>query len=358
MEDKTAASKQERMYEIDFLKGIGIALVVLGHNSFHEYVTLAIYLFHMPLFFVISGFLDKLEGISFVDYSRKKIKRLMYPYLTFGVLIILYNTLFDALLGSRSPVKLMKRIAALAYGNQIWENNSEYIGTLWFLAGLFCSGVIAYAIYHISGKSRMKLLIFGGISMLAGAGMVFIKNKYQVRLPWCLDVAFIGGLFYLAGYYWRQKWQDKVNKPYQGILLLAAGVILGIADLAYMKLSGYEMLRTDMLQMNYGIIPVYFVSALFILAGFMVILKNRYRRRIRWIEKMGQLSMLIMIDHIYIQQIIQRILNHFNMNFWVISFPVTLVIAVAMAIAVDKYLPFLADYGKLKMLLMKTRETK
>lgn len=356
MEDKIAVPKQQRMYYIDMLKGIAIALVVLGHNSFHDYATQAIYLFHMPLFFVISGFLDRLEGITFGDYVRKKLRRLMYPYITFGILIILYNTLFDALSGNRSLIKLGKRIAAFVYGNQIWDNNSEYIGTLWFLVGLFCSSIIAYGIYRISDKSRVKLFLFSGISMLAGVGMGVIKNRYQVRLPWCLDVAFMGGLFYLAGYYWCQKWQDKMNKLYQGLLLLIAGFLLGIANLVYMKLSGYEMLRTDMLQMNYGIIPLYFVSALCISVGLMVILKKIYRRRIHWIEKMGQLSMLIMIDHIYIQQIVVRILYHFNLNFWIISFPVSLVIAVVLAIVVDKFLPFLADYGKLKMLLLKKKD--
>ncbi len=356
MNNQTKMPKKERMHYLDLLKGIGIVLVVLGHNSFHDYVTQAIYFFHMPLFFVISGFLDKLEGVSFGDYFRKKMKRLMYPYITFGVLIIIYNTLFDILSGSRSSAKLMKRIAALAYGNLIWENNSEYIGTLWFLAGLFCSGMIAYGIYRASEKSRVKLFIFCGISMLAAAGMAVIKNKYParlpaVRLPWCLDVALIGALFYLAGYFWRQKWHDKVNRTYQGIFLLAAGFLLGTFNLSYMKFRGYEMLRTDMLQMNYGIIPLYFVSALFISLGLMVVLKNIYHGKMRWMEKLGQLSMLIMIDHIYIQQIIARILNHFNRNLWIISFPVSLAISIAFALIIDKYLGFLADYGKLKILL-------
>lgn len=363
MQDKITEPKQQRMHYLDLLKGIGIILVVLGHNSFHDYATQAIYLFHMPLFFVMSGFLDKLDGVSFGDYFRKKMKRLMYPYITFGVLIILYNTLFDALSGNRSPVKLMKRIAALAYGNLIWENNSEYIGTLWFLAGLFCSGMIAYAIYRASGKSRIKLFIFGAVSMLAGAGMAVIKNKYPerlpaVRLPWCLDVALIGGLFFLAGYYWRRKWQDKVNRLSQGVLFLGAGFLLGAANLAYMKLCGYEMLRVDMLQMNYGIVPLYFTGALFISLGFMIILKNIYHGGVYWLEKIGQLSMLIMIDHIYIQQIVVRILMHFGMNFWIISFPVTLVISVILAIALDKYFSFLANYEKLKLIMKNSRERK
>lgn len=356
MKDKVSEPEQKRLYHIDMLKGIAIILVVLGHNSFNNHITQTIYLFHMPLFFVISGFLESLEKIPFGEYVRKKLRRLIYPYITFGTLIIVYNTLFDVLSGKWSLVKLLKRIAAFVYGNLIWENNSEYIGTLWFLTGLFCSGIIAYAIYHISCKNRIKLLLISGILMLTGIGMTMVKNKYQVRLPWCLDVALVGGLFYLAGYYWRQKWQEKINKLYQGLLLLITGFLFGIANLVYMKMNGYDMLRTDMLQMNYGIIPVYFMSALFISVGFISILKHIYHVRVFFLEKMGQVSMLIMIDHIYIQQILVRITGHFNMNTWGISFFITLVVSIVLAIVADKYLRFLIDYEQLKKFSNRNRK--
>lgn len=348
MEDKISEPGKKRLYYIDMIKGIAIILVVLGHNSFSNHITQAIYLFHMPLFFVISGFLERLEEISFGEYVKKKLRRLIYPYIVFGTLIIVYNTLFDILSGKWDLIKLLKRIAAFVYGNLIWENNSEYIGTLWFLTGLFCSGIIAYAIYRISDKNRLKLLLISGISMLAGIGMTVVKNKYQIRLPWCLDVAFIGGLFYLAGYYLRQKWQEKLNKLYQGLFLLIIGFLLGIVNLVYMKCSGYGMLRTDMLQMNYGIVSAYYVSALLISVGFISTLKSIYHIRVFSLEKMGQTSMLIMIDHIYVQQMLVRITDHLNMNIWIINFFITLVISIMLAIVANKYLRFLIDFEELK----------
>lgn len=40
-----------RLQYIDVLKGIAIILVLIGHRSVNEYVTVFIYMFHMPLFF-------------------------------------------------------------------------------------------------------------------------------------------------------------------------------------------------------------------------------------------------------------------------------------------------------------------
>ena len=43
---------KERLDYIDLAKGIGILLVVIGHGAFNNF---GINIFHMPLFFCISG---------------------------------------------------------------------------------------------------------------------------------------------------------------------------------------------------------------------------------------------------------------------------------------------------------------
>lgn len=46
---------KERLHNIDLLKGIGAILVIFGHLDLPEAIHNAIYFFHMPLFFVLSG---------------------------------------------------------------------------------------------------------------------------------------------------------------------------------------------------------------------------------------------------------------------------------------------------------------
>ncbi len=54
-----SATRDSRLLTVDVARGIGILLVVLGHNAvFRESshaLYEAIYLFHMPLFFFVSG---------------------------------------------------------------------------------------------------------------------------------------------------------------------------------------------------------------------------------------------------------------------------------------------------------------
>lgn len=70
---------QKRIDWIDIAKGIGIISVILGHLRTPLYISEMIFSFHMPLFFVISGYFykeRKLKNFIFLKY-----KSLILPYI-------------------------------------------------------------------------------------------------------------------------------------------------------------------------------------------------------------------------------------------------------------------------------------
>lgn len=85
-------AKVERVDYLDELRGFAILLVVLGHiylpftqlGSLYP-VAEAIYSFHMPLFFFISGYLceqtNRLDVLGFSKFIKKKFIALIVPYL-------------------------------------------------------------------------------------------------------------------------------------------------------------------------------------------------------------------------------------------------------------------------------------
>ena len=76
------SSNVNRIEWIDIAKGIGIILVVIGHNfSDGEniiYLRKWIYSFHMPLFFLLSGILFSAKQESFKDFSLKELELFFY----------------------------------------------------------------------------------------------------------------------------------------------------------------------------------------------------------------------------------------------------------------------------------------
>lgn len=98
-----APSRAARRVDLDALRGVAIALVVVGHvvsrdvpagNEWYAVLKDLIYRFHMPLFMVLTGITFGLSVPAFRDwaevraYSLQRSARLAVPYFAFGVLII------------------------------------------------------------------------------------------------------------------------------------------------------------------------------------------------------------------------------------------------------------------------------
>lgn len=131
-----------RYITIDIMKGICMLLVVIAHTNF-PYLEF-IYLFHMPLFFMVSGYLFKSENYS--DFPslklliRKKIRRLWLPY-------VMINLLFLCL---ESVVPQMERFSLfsknyLSRGAKtliFCSETNSLSGPSWFLGTLFAVTIL------------------------------------------------------------------------------------------------------------------------------------------------------------------------------------------------------------------------
>lgn len=85
---------RNRITYIDTAKGIGIILIVVGHMLPVKAVIHVIFAFHVPLFFIISGFLPVDPNYTIGQIVKKKAFSLMYPYLTFSIIDIIWGVLF------------------------------------------------------------------------------------------------------------------------------------------------------------------------------------------------------------------------------------------------------------------------
>ncbi|HEY9888328.1 MAG TPA: acyltransferase family protein, partial [Candidatus Obscuribacterales bacterium] len=93
--DKARGSRRDRLPWLDYAKGIGIILVVVGHTLRglmnaavitetlpYEIADRWIYAFHMPLFFFLSGLLlPKSFAKNLTTVLGKKAKTILYPFL-------------------------------------------------------------------------------------------------------------------------------------------------------------------------------------------------------------------------------------------------------------------------------------
>ncbi len=71
---------KERNKWIDIAKGITIILMVLGHTTIPDVASRFIWAFHMPLFFIVSGWMTNWVKYGVSEFTIRKFRNLMIPF--------------------------------------------------------------------------------------------------------------------------------------------------------------------------------------------------------------------------------------------------------------------------------------
>ena len=140
----------------------GIVLVVLGHSGFEETIIQEklhflhswIYSFHMPLFFLISGFLYSLTNSDFLKiptlkFLKKKTTRLLVPYLVLGVLLFVIKFAFSGLSHASRSFSVAGFFAMFVNTGY----PSSTMGYLWYVFTLF----VLFFIVRLLALCRINL---------------------------------------------------------------------------------------------------------------------------------------------------------------------------------------------------------
>ena len=177
-----------RLKFVDILKGIAIFLVVLGHTApINSFVVFCIFSFHMPLFFIIAGYLFNFEKYenNFKGFFKGRFLRLILPYFMSIILFLLYYLLYQCPnpfvdTPASAIINIFKaNIIGALYGvGAINKFNIEPIGPLWFLVALFGAEYFIISYLGILIGKKIFLPLSFDISMVS---IFFIFIGYELR---------------------------------------------------------------------------------------------------------------------------------------------------------------------------------
>lgn len=171
---KVFTCADNRINWVDYYKAFSIFLIVLGHAILNnEQLVQFLFLFHVPLFFFISGYLEKTEKCNAKQYLKKIGYALIIPYFLWNVICVIFHF----------PVTI-KGVCAVVVGLSLWNGASWFLGVLVFLK------LIALTLRN--NKYIIATLIFLGLLAL------FILNK---RTPYYANLTFMYMPFYFVGMY-------------------------------------------------------------------------------------------------------------------------------------------------------------
>lgn len=214
-----------RNTNIDSMKGILIILVILGH-TYNKYCYGFISLFHVGLFFVLSGYcFNQLytDSIgSLWSLFKKKIKSLWLPYVVYNFIFLLLQNFwlkigfltsdksyfeYEPFLndGFSLPIDCVGALKVFIK-SLFFINSRPFVGGLWFLGGLFYVTFLYAIIQFFMRKFRLERFHIVLSVLFLVFGWLIVKMKLVEGIPLMkhLSIILISEILFCLGTYARE----------------------------------------------------------------------------------------------------------------------------------------------------------
>lgn len=186
--------KKNRIRYFDIAKGISIFCMIIGHLGIPG-INSIVFTFHMPIFFIISGFFVSASEEKEV-FIEKKVRQLLIPYIA-GVCGIIIGDVVYKIIVVKSFNGMFESIInwlkAGVYGSgtvynptfiEVWQ-----IGALWFLLASFIAII----------EVKILLPYKYGIVVIVSLAYWAYKSASVIWLPFDIQAGFAAAIFVYLG---------------------------------------------------------------------------------------------------------------------------------------------------------------
>lgn len=225
---------------LSIAKALCIILMVIGHSGCPAYLHDWIYLFHMPCFFLISGYLLNDRNIENLGYGiKKRFKNLWYPYVKWSILFLLLHNVFYSW-GFYLNKYSMNEIAIHAGKTLFFYGSEQLLWPYWFLSASLIASIIGlfYLKFFHSNLHLTHISITGGVMCALIATFI---NHIPISIPMFGSVQWLAASFFLTGYYFKRIHVLKIPS-YVAVLLCIILVFIPILAVVDINANGMNCL--------------------------------------------------------------------------------------------------------------------
>ena len=323
-----------RLSWIDEIKGAAIISVVLGHaamwidrgNYFDayigEYIFDILYAFHMPLFFMISGYLYEMTwNESGRAFSYKKIENkfmnLFSIYILFSVLWWMPKYITGFFVALKTPMTLSNLLL-------IFISPIQHMWFLWVLSILFF--VIPLLMKWLNHRGIL-LGIFGG-----GYFILYTWNFLDSTLLAQVPLIFYGGLYFILGSWIRNQHWDKMLSN-NIVYPLCISTIICIINI-YSYFNGGGSIAERVLLMRVAVA----LSGIYLFCYFFRNIWQKYHfHGEAQLQRCGKQSLEIYLLHGYFVSLGMRLFNHFYEGSSLLALLITTFVAVFISLQIGAW---------------------
>ena len=311
-----ASTRSPQSNTIQLFRGVAIICVILIHtcpNGLSTVIARPIVNIGVPIFLFLSGYLTKIENRDWTAFFKKRIVRVLIPYL---IWILIYTIQSGNL--KRLPINLLTTGMSHLYYIFVYI---QFV-LLTPVLGKLAKSKYRHLVWIIS---PVYLLIYKYISMFTGADI----GKHAIIICWNLCLGWI--TFYYLGLLLGNR---ILVKSYSMVLLIGlyvASVLLQIGET-----YGWQMLEIT----NTGSalkLTNLVTGALFLLIVYMILERGGFKNCNRILVLIGNYSFGIYLSHVLFQQLLTST-SFYNALPYVVNSALVLAISLAFCYAGDKLL--------------------
>lgn len=266
---------------VSMAKGVAIILMVMVHAHFSNYGGKFVNMFHMPLFFFMSGYCFKEAYLdNFKEYLKKRIKGAYWPYVKWSLFFLLLHNIFFAIniyngdYGYKGIVSQyyncedFLRHGILVFTTMTGEE--QLLGGYWFLHSYMIAAILSFLIIKVFRKRTLMTLGGGGVLLLLCFIMLYIKKS----IPYYVSPREVLAAFFIVmGYVYKK---SKLKFEEHPVIV----IIIGLA----LVLIGTKHWQCGMLILTWQKVIPYSISA--IAGTLMVFSLCKYLSKMTFVEKL------------------------------------------------------------------------
>ncbi|PPU77373.1 polysaccharide biosynthesis protein GumF [Xanthomonas cucurbitae] len=282
------AAAATRDWQIDAAKALAIVLVVLGHASgMPPAYKLFAYSFHVPLFFVLSGWVGERFGRRALNVAtvNKLARTLLIPYL--GFFLVAYGVWLLMAVLNHAFQQPGARPWWHPFVGVLWANGTRLyvLPALWFLPALFVT-----TLSYIALRARLSATVVAALGLPLALAWVSWFPLLQMRLPLALDVLPVA-LFFIAVGAALSRFADTLRS----VSALGWALVLPVVAAAWGVLAAWNG-QVDVNNLQFGHWPVLFLLVS-LLGTAMTLCVAYFLRHWRWVQWIGTNTLLILCTH-------------------------------------------------------------
>lgn len=307
--------------------------MVMGHSRYScDWVAPMIFMIHMPLFFVVSGYLFNTSK-QFKQMMKGNVRGLLIPYALYNLLFLVYwiaQGVIKTAIGH--PYSWTECVLTPLWHTLGGVALGIFDGPTWFLLALVWCKMMCYYIHQ---GSRMHILI----TVLLWGGLFSLRINTDLQYPIALDCACAGVIWFEVGQLMRQ-YKDKIQIPnYLLLVLIPLGVIICWWVMNYQGQCNYILAKTG------GLLGLIGTGAG--LVSYFSICQLLSKWNLSLVTLVSKASIVVMCLHMFVNGMLEQVLhyNHHLLYTFVIDLLLTLCLS-ALYPNIQKYIPSLVGGRK------------